>query len=82
MSFFKICPCHEPSMVGPLGALYFFKTHWTWQGTDVFLGSAFRTRGRKEKGWLLRYETIKVSPLRNRQFLLFLSLALILMGAW
>ena len=24
-----------------------------WRGTDVFLGSAFRTRGRKEKGWLL-----------------------------
>jgi hypothetical protein len=25
---------------------------------------------------------MKISPLRNRQFLLFLSLALILMGAW
>jgi hypothetical protein len=24
-------------------------THWTWQGTDDFLGSANRTRGRKEK---------------------------------
>ena len=24
-------------------------THWTWQGTDDFLGSANRIRGRKEK---------------------------------
>jgi transposase len=29
MSFFKICPCHEPPMVDPLGTLYFVKTHWT-----------------------------------------------------
>jgi hypothetical protein len=34
------------------------------------------------QGWLLRYEIMKISPLRNHQFLLFLSLTLILMGAW
>ena len=26
---FMICPCHEPPMVGLLGALYFVTTHWT-----------------------------------------------------
>ena len=49
MSFFVICPCHEPPMVGQQGALDLVTTPWTWQGTDVFLGSVIRTRGRKEK---------------------------------
>ena len=70
MSFFVICPCHEPAMVGPQGTLGLVTTPWTRQGTDVFLGSVIRTRGRKEK-----------STVANR-IIFFLSLALILMGAW
>ena len=47
-AFCLICPCHEPSMAGPVGALYLVTIHWPWQGTNVFLGSASRTTGRKE----------------------------------
>jgi hypothetical protein len=47
-------------------------THWTWQGTDVFLGSANRTRGLKKKG-LLHDEIIGVSSLRKRRFYFFLN---------
>ena len=49
MPFFMICPCCEPSMAGAFRALCFVTTPWTWQGTDVFLGSNYWTRGYKEK---------------------------------
>ena len=35
-------------MAGRIGALYLVTLHWPWQGTNVFLGSVVRTRGRKE----------------------------------
>ena len=47
-AFWLICPCHELLMAGPAGALYLVTIHWPWQGTNVFLGSVSRTRGRKE----------------------------------
>ena len=47
-AFCLICPCHELSMAGLGGALYLVTIHWPWQGTNVFLGSVARTRGRKE----------------------------------
>ena len=47
-AFCLICPCHELSMAGPIGALYLVTIHWPWQGTNVFLGSVSRTWGRKE----------------------------------
>ena len=36
--------------------------HWTWQGTDVFLGSANRTRGRKEKVTFLTISFTGLDP--------------------
>ena len=47
-AFWLICPCHELLMAGPAGALYLVTIYWPWQGTNVFLGSVSRTRGRKE----------------------------------
>ena len=76
------CSFCKPYMAGDFRTLYFVTTPWTQQGTDVFLGSNFWTRGRKEKRM--------VAPLRNKKSLryatldliFFLPSALNLMGAW
>ena len=68
-------------MVGPLGALYFVNNPLDMTRYRCFSGVRFPDQGSQEKyGGLLRYETMKVSPLGNQQ-LCFSYMTLILMGA-
>ena len=72
--FCLICPCHEPSMAGPQGAL--FSCHNPLDMTRfpmIFWGPINGPGAAKKKR--------TVASLRNR-LILFFSVALILMGAW
>jgi hypothetical protein len=60
-------------MVGPIGALYFVTTHLDMTRYRCFSGVRFSDQGSQRNERLLRYETMKVSQLHNRQFYFFLN---------
>ena len=80
MSFFKICPCHELPIAGPLGALYFVIIIGHDKVPMFFWGPLSGPGVPKKKGWFFRSETMKIYQRRNHH-LYFSYMTFILMGA-